>query len=155
MTLARLSRQESRSGRPERIRVTDLSEEVMEERWVREAAEVGKIDERVVADEVPCAVVAVSPASGISRIFHSLGVQELVLGGQSMNPSTSELLDAVERAPGEEVLILPNNSNIVAVAQAVDAETEKTVVVIPTTRSQKAWRRYLDTIRRLLRHRIP
>ena len=120
-------------GRPERIRVTDLSEEVMEERWVREAAEVGKIDERVVADEVPCAVVAVSPASGISRIFHSLGVQELVLGGQSMNPSTSELLDAVERAPGEEVLILPNNSNIVAVAQAVDAETEKTVVVVPTT----------------------
>ena len=120
-------------GRPERIRVTDLSEEVMEERWVREAAHVGKIDERVVADEVPCAVVAVSPASGISRIFHSLGVQELVLGGQSMNPSTSELLDAVERAPGEEVLILPNNSNIVAVAQAVDAETEKTVVVIPTT----------------------
>ena len=119
-------------GRPERIRVTDLSEEVMEERWVREAAEVGKIDERVVADEVPCAVVAVSPASGISRIFHSLGVQELVLGGQSMNPSTSELLDAVERAPGEEVLILPNNSNIVAVAQAVDAETSKTVVVIPT-----------------------
>ena len=120
-------------GRPERIRVTDLSEEVMEERWVREAAEVGKIDERVVADEVPCAVVAVSPASGISRIFHSLGVQELVLGGQSMNPSTSELLGAVERAPGEEVLILPNNSNIVAVAQAVDAETEKTVVVVPTT----------------------
>lgn len=119
-------------GRPERIRVTDLSEEVMEERWVREAAEVGKIDERVVADEVPCAVVAVSPASGISRIFHNLGVQELVLGGQSMNPSTSELLDAVERAPGEEVLILPNNSNIVAVAQAVDGETSKTVVVIPT-----------------------
>ena len=119
-------------GRPERIRVTDLSEEVMEERWVREAAEVGKIDERVVADEVPCAVVAVSPASGISRIFHNLGVQELVLGGQSMNPSTSELLDAVERAPGEEVIILPNNSNIVAVAQAVDAETSKTVVVIPT-----------------------
>ena len=119
-------------GRPERIRVTDLSEEVMEERWVREAAEIGKIDERVVADEVPCAVVAVSPASGISRIFHNLGVQELVLGGQSMNPSTSELLDAVERAPGEEVLILPNNSNIVAVAQAVDAETSKTVVVIPT-----------------------
>ncbi len=119
-------------GRPERIRVTDLSEEVMEERWVREAAEVGKINERVVADEVPCAVVAVSPANGISRIFHSLGVQELVLGGQSMNPSTSELLDAVERAPGEEVLILPNNSNIVAVAQAVDAETAKTVVVIPT-----------------------
>ena len=120
-------------GRPERITVTDLSEEVMEERWVREAAEAGQIDGIVAADAVPCAVVAVSPAAGISRIFHSLGVQELVLGGQSMNPSTSELLDAVERAPGDEVVILPNNSNIVAVAQAVDAETEKIVVVIPTT----------------------
>jgi len=120
-------------GRPERIRVTDLSEEVMEERWVREAAEGGQIDEIVTPDAVPCAVVAVSPAAGISRIFHSLGVQELVLGGQSMNPSTAELLDAVERAPGDEVVILPNNSNIVAVAQAVDAETEKKVAVIPTT----------------------
>ena len=142
-------------GRPERIRVTDLSEEVMEERWVREAAEVGKIDERVVADEVPCAVVAVSPASGISRIFHNLGVQELVLGGQSMNPSTSELLDAVERAPGEEVLILPNNSNIVAVAQAVDAETSKTVSSYHLSQSRLDWRRYSDKTRRLLRHRIP
>ena len=64
MTLARLLRRES-SGTTGTDKVTDPSEEVMEERWVREAAEVGKIDERVVADEVPCAVVAVSPASGI------------------------------------------------------------------------------------------
>jgi hypothetical protein len=120
-------------GRPQRIRVTDLAEEVMEERWVREAAESGKTDDLVVPQEVPCAVVAVSPAPGIGRIFHSLGVQELVLGGQSMNPSTSELLEAVERAPAEQIVILPNNSNIVAVAQTVDDETAKTVVVVPTT----------------------
>ena len=120
-------------GRPQRIRVTDLAEEVMEERWVREAAESGKADELAVPQQVPCAVVAVSPAPGIGRIFHSLGVQELVLGGQSMNPSTSELLEAVERAPAEQIVILPNNSNIVAVARTVDDETEKTVVVVPTT----------------------
>ena len=120
-------------GRPQRIRVTDLAEEVMEERWVREAAESGKTDDLVVPQQVPCAVVAVSPAPGIGRIFHSLGVQELVLGGQSMNPSTSELLEAVERAPAEQIVILPNNSNIVAVARTVDDETEKTVVVVPTT----------------------
>ncbi|HJL98226.1 MAG: DAK2 domain-containing protein [Acidimicrobiales bacterium] len=120
-------------GRPQRIRVTDLAEEVMEERWVREAAASGKADDLAVSPEVPCAVVAVSPAPGIGRIFHSLGVQELVLGGQSMNPSTSELLEAVERAPAEQIVILPNNSNIVAVARTVDDETAKTVVVVPTT----------------------
>ena len=120
-------------GRPQRIRVTDLAEEVMEERWVREAAESGKTDDLAAPQQVPCAVVAVSPAPGIGRIFHSLGVQELVLGGQSMNPSTSELLEAVERAPAEQIVILPNNPNIVAVARTVAAETEKTVVVVPTT----------------------
>ena len=120
-------------GRPQRIRVTDLAEEVMEERWVREAAESGKTDDLAAPQQVPCAVVAVSPAPGIGRIFHSLGVQELVLGGQSMNPSTSELLEAVERAPAEQIVILPNNPNIVAVARTVDDETEKTVVVVPTT----------------------
>ena len=120
-------------GRPQRIRVTDLAEEVMEERWVREAAESGKTDDLAAPQQVPCAVVAVSPAPGSGRIFHSLGVQELVLGGQSMNPSTSELLEAVERAPAEQIVILPNNSNIVAVARTVDDETEKTVVVVPTT----------------------
>ena len=120
-------------GRPQRIRVTDLAEEVMEERWVREAAESGKTDDLAAPQQVPCAVVAVSPAPGIGRIFHSLGVQELVLGWQSMNPSTSELLEAVERAPAEQIVILPNNSNIVAVARTVDDETEKTVVVVPTT----------------------
>ena len=120
-------------GRPQRIRVTDLAEEVMEERWVREAAESGKTDDLAAPQQLPCAVDAVSPAPGIGRIFHSLGVQELVLGGQSMNPSTSELLEAVERAPAEQIVILPNNSNIVAVARTVDDETEKTVVVVPTT----------------------
>ena len=119
-------------GRPHRIRVTDLAEEVMEEKWVREATEGGKVDEAIAPTPVPCAVVAVSPAAGISRIFHSMGVQELVLGGQSMNPSTAELLAAVEHAPAEEVVILPNNSNIVAVARAVDSETHKSVAVVPT-----------------------
>ena len=120
-------------GRPEKIRVTDLAEEVMEERWVREAAESARAEPSEEVKAVSCAVVAVSPASGIGRMFHSLGVQELVLGGQSMNPSTSELLDAVERAPSEQILILPNNSNIIAVARAVDEQTPKSVVVVPTT----------------------
>ena len=120
-------------GRPQQIRVTDLAEEVMEERWVREATAAGKSDDFPNPEPVPCGVVAVSPAPGISRIFHSLGVQELVVGGQTMNPSAAELLEAVERVPADQVIILPNNSNIVAVALTVDGQSAKRVVVVPTT----------------------
>lgn len=120
-------------GRPHQIRVTDLAEEVMEERWVREATAAGKSDGFPNPEPVPCGVVAVSPAPGISRIFHSLGVQELVVGGQTMNPSAAELLEAVERVPADHVVILPNNSNIVAVARTVDGQSAKRVVVVPTT----------------------
>ncbi|MCH1614830.1 MAG: DAK2 domain-containing protein [Acidimicrobiales bacterium] len=119
-------------GRPRQIRVSDLSEEVIEEQWVRTAAAEGISSDSVNA-QVPCAVVAVSPAPGIGRIFHSLGVQVLVVGGQTMNPSTAELLDAVERAPADQVIILPNNSNILAVAGTVNSQTEKEVVVVATT----------------------
>ena len=120
-------------GRPQQIRVTDLAEEVMEERWVREATAEGKANDFPSPEPVPCAVVAVSPAPGISRIFHSLGVQELVVGGQTMNPSTAELLEAVERVLADQVIVLPNNSNIVAVAHSVDGQTTKHVEVVPTT----------------------
>ncbi|MFP4513549.1 MAG: DAK2 domain-containing protein [Acidimicrobiales bacterium] len=119
-------------GRPRTIRVTDLAEQVEEERWVREgAAEPGSGPEAP-TEPVPCAVVAVATGPGLQRILHSLGVHQIVAGGQSMNPSTAQLLDAVDAAPADEVVILPNNKNIVAVANQVDAETTKTVRVVPT-----------------------
>ncbi|MDZ7733822.1 MAG: hypothetical protein U5R31_12810 [Acidimicrobiia bacterium] len=71
----------------------------------------------------PTAVVAVATGDGVQRIFHSLGVQSIVAGGQSMNPSTAQLLSAVESAPADAVVILPNNKNIIPVAEQVDAET--------------------------------
>ena len=81
---------------------------------------------------VPTAVVAVATGDGIRRIFYSLGVQRIVTGGQSMNPSTAQLLEAVEAAPADEVVILPNNKNIIAVAEQVQAQTDKVVRVVPT-----------------------
>ena len=118
-------------GRPRGIRVTDLLDEVEEERWVREA--VPMVPEPAAAHEpVPCAVVAVSVGDGIRRIFQSLGVQVVVTGGQTMNPSTAQLLEAVEAAPADDVVLLPNNKNIIPVAQQVDAMTTKTVRVVPT-----------------------
>ena len=85
-----------------------------------------------VNEPVPTAVVAVATGDGIRRIFYWLGVQRIVTGGQTMNPSTAQLLEAVEAAPADEVVILPNNKNIIPVAEQVDAQTTKIVRVVPT-----------------------
>jgi DAK2 domain fusion protein YloV len=121
-------------GRPRQIRITDLIEQVEEERWVREGvAAGGGVDEPPhVNVPVTTAVVAVATGDGIRRIFYSMGVQRIVTGGQSMNPSTGQLLEAVESAPADEVVILPNNKNIIAVAEQVQSQTTKSVRVVPT-----------------------
>jgi len=118
-------------GRPRKIRVTDLLEQVEEERWVRDAAAEGD-DSGTAATPVATAVVAVGTGDGIRRIFRSLGVQQIVAGGQSMNPSTAQILEAVEAAPADEVVVLPNNKNIIPVAEQVDELTAKQVRVVPT-----------------------
>ncbi len=118
------------AGRPREIRVTDLAEQVLEERWVRDAATAA-----IEADgPAPVtAVVAVVAGEGIGRIFQSLGVRVLVNGGQSMNPSTADLVDAVRATGSGEVIVLPNNQNIVPVANQVDALVDQSVSVVPTT----------------------
>lgn len=118
-------------GRPTKIRVSDLLEQVEEERWVREAEPLPP-EPASASEPVPCAVVAIANGDGVRRILYSLGVQGIVTGGQTMNPSTAQLLEAVEAAPADEVVILPNNGNIIAVANQVDAQTAKTVRVVPT-----------------------
>jgi DAK2 domain fusion protein YloV len=118
------------AGRPRDIRVTDLIEQVEEEQWVRSAVGGDARDEP--AARVTTAVVAVAVGEGLRRLLQSVGVHEVVAGGQSMNPSTAQILEAVERAPADAVLVLPNNKNIVPVAAQVDALTERSVGVVPT-----------------------
>ncbi len=120
-------------GKPRGIRVTDLLGDVVreEERWVREAEPLPP-EPSIAHEPVACAVVAVAVGDGVRRIFHSLGVQVVVTGGQTMNPSTAQLLEAVEAAPAPEVVILPNNKNIIPVAEQVDAMTAKAVRVVGT-----------------------
>jgi len=122
------------AGRPRNLRVTDLLEEVEEERWVREGAgTVGTGPSATPPGPPPTtAVVAVATGDGIGRIFRSLGVQGLIAGGQSMNPSTAELVEAVETVRSDSVIILPNNSNIRPVAERVNDLTSKSVWVVPT-----------------------
>ena len=78
------------------------------------------------------AVVSVSPGQGISRVFASLGVAAIVEGGQTMNPSTKDILDAFENLPTDKVIILPNNKNIYLAAQQAKEVTVKHVYIIPT-----------------------
>ncbi|MGP0029734.1 MAG: DAK2 domain-containing protein [Acidimicrobiales bacterium] len=122
------------AGRPQRIRVTDLAEQVEEERWVREAAVSGGAGPTIAPSGPPprTSVVAVVTGDGIGRIFRSLGVHHQVVGGQSMNPSTAELVTAVEAVGSDEVVILPNNKNIRPVAEQVDGLSAKTVRVVRT-----------------------
>ncbi len=81
---------------------------------------------------VGVATVVVAPGAGLRRVFESLGAHQIVAGGQTMNPSTQELLAAVEAAPAPDVFILPNNSNIILTAQQVIGLTQKRVHVIPS-----------------------
>jgi hypothetical protein len=75
-------------------------------------------------------VVAVAAGQGLIDIFRSLGVHAIVQGGQTMNPSTQDLLQAIENLPHEEVLVMPNNSNILMAAQQAAELASKQVQVI-------------------------
>jgi len=78
------------------------------------------------------AVVAVSPGPGISRVFASLGVTAIVEGGQTMNPSTKEIINAFENLPTDKIIILPNNKNIIMCSNSAAEMTVKNVSVIPS-----------------------
>jgi DAK2 domain fusion protein YloV len=78
------------------------------------------------------AVIAVAPGTGIARVFASLGVAGIVEGGQTMNPSTQEILRSFEDLPTDQIIILPNNKNIILAAQSAAQLTVKHVTVIPS-----------------------
>ena len=117
-------------GRPREIRVTDLAEQVEEERWVRDAAASGTQPSR-----------RKSPSRAQSSLLRRRGHQadlplprrpQMVTGGQSANPSTEEILEAIAAAPAEQVIVLPNNPNVMAVAEQAAAHSAKKVRVVPT-----------------------
>jgi DAK2 domain fusion protein YloV len=119
------------AGRPREIRITDLSEQIVEERWVREGS-LHQPEDVNINPAPTTSVVAVVVGDGVGRIFRSLGVRTLVKGGQTMNPSTADLVEAVVATGSNEVVLLPNNKNIRPVAEQVDALVEQHVTVVPT-----------------------
>lgn len=80
-------------------------------------------------------VVAVAPGAGLAKVFRSLGTHCVIAGGQTMNPSTQDLLEAIRQLPVNDVLVLPNNGNIIMAAsqaQALASDEGKTVAVVPS-----------------------
>jgi hypothetical protein len=78
------------------------------------------------------ATVVVAPGAGLQRVFESLGASAVVSGGQTMNPSTEELLKAIEGVKSDSVIVLPNNRNVILSAQQAKALSGKGVFVVPT-----------------------
>ena len=87
---------------------------------------------KIAEPEKPIGVVSVCAGAGLADVFMNLGVDQIISGGQTMNPSTQDILEAVNKVPAETVLVLPNNKNIIMAAEQVNALSPKNVVVIPS-----------------------
>ena len=87
---------------------------------------------KIAEPEKPIGVVSVCAGEGLADVFMNLGVDQIISGGQTMNPSTQDILEAVNKVPAETVFVLPNNKNIIMAAEQVDALTPKNVIVIPS-----------------------
>ena len=88
--------------------------------------------EPVAAPEKPFGVVSVCAGDGLAAVFRDLGCDQIVSGGQTMNPSTQNIPSAINRTPAETVFVFPNNKNIIMAAEQTIPLTEKTVIVIPS-----------------------
>ena len=98
-----------------------------------EAQKDGAGDQKPAAPEKKYGVVAVCAGEGMASVFRDLGVDAVISGGQTMNPSTEDILRAIDRTPAEVVFVLPNNKNIIMAAQqCVGFVPDKQVVVVPT-----------------------
>lgn len=118
--LGKVIEEASNTGRLSDVEITDLQEQV------EELQEAG-----AAAQEKPIGVVAVAVGEGIKDILRSMGVDHIVNGGQSMNPSTAEILDAINELPQDKVILIPNNKNIILAAEQTKELTDKEVVVVP------------------------
>ncbi len=110
-------------------------EKLMKEQDKKKSAERDAEIEKIKKNEKkkPYGFVAVSVGAGLDNIFRELGVDYIISGGQTMNPSTDDVLSAIEKVNAETVFVLPNNKNIILAAnQAASIEKEKKIIVIPS-----------------------
>ena len=125
-----------------RIKIDNMREE-HQEKLIKDAARLAKEQEEqerrreeeqaANAPAKEMGFIAVSIGDGINEVFKGLGVDYLIEGGQTMNPSTEDMLKAIEKVNAKTIFIFPNNKNIILAAnQAASLEDEKEIIVIPT-----------------------
>lgn len=114
-----------------KMKVDNMREE-HEERLIRNAQQIASLSKEKPVQK-PYGFIAVSSGEGLGEIFHGIGADLIIEGGQTMNPSTEDLLNAVAKVPADTIFILPNNKNIIMAAQqAAQLSEKKKVVVIPS-----------------------
>lgn len=114
------------------IQILNMREQFLELVTGDEADDERAVRSNAALPENGCGIITVAMGEGIADIFRSVGAHLVLSGGQTMNPSTEDFVKAIETIPARQILILPNNSNVVMAAQQARDLTDKQVVVIPT-----------------------
>ncbi len=113
--------------------LTSVKVDNMREQHTEKVIHSGTAGDKASVSERPYGFVSVCAGEGIAHVFRDLGVDNLVEGGQTMNPSTQDILFQINQTPAELVFVLPNNKNIIMAAQQCIPLTNKKVVVLPST----------------------
>jgi DAK2 domain fusion protein YloV len=120
----------SAKGTLHNIKIDNMQDQHREYMVMGDGSTTPQPRQEEVADGV--AIVAVVSGDGLCRVFNSLGVSNIVPGGQTMNPSTQELLQAIESLNEKDVIVLPNNDNVVLAAEKAKELSQKNVIVVPS-----------------------
>lgn len=135
-------------GQLSRMKIDNMREE-HREKLIRDSEKLAK--EQAEAEEAkktaepkkPMGFIAVSIGDGMNEIFRELGADYIIEGGQTMNPSTDDMLKAIDQVNAETIFILPNNKNIILAAnQAKDLVEDKEIIVIPTKTVPQGYSNY-------------
>ena len=118
-----------------RMKIDNMREE-HEEKLIKDASKLAKEmkeNEAKMAPKKDIGFISVSIGEGMNEIFNSLGTDYIISGGQTMNPSTEDMLNAIDKVNADNIFILPNNKNIIMAAkQAAELVEDKNIIVIPT-----------------------
>lgn len=115
-----------------KIKVDNMREQVRGLEAEDRAMQVDKTPS-IPTEVKPFAIIAVAAGEGMMELFKSIGVDEVLSGGQTMNPSTEDFIKLIEKVSAENIIILPNNKNIIMAAEQAAEVTDKPTVVIPTS----------------------
>lgn len=114
------------------IKVENMKEQMAREAREKKEAEAARGASAAMEPKKKCGVIAVAAGDGMTEIFKSLGADEVISGGQTMNPSAEDIMACIDKVNAEEIVILPNNSNIILAAQQVVSIADRTVSVVPS-----------------------